>query len=947
VDNSKTTFNPFPGLRPFESDERRFFFGREGQSDELLRRLRITRFLAMVGTSGSGKSSLMRASLIPALHGGFMVDVSAHWHIAIMRPGGDPIGNLAVALNERGLFRVSAEMARYQTAMLRAALSRISLGLIETVKHAALPVGQNLLVVVDQFEELFRFKSNAMLGHQGHEAAHFVQLLLEAVRQTELPIYVLLTMRSDYFGHCAQFRDLPEAINEGQYLIPRLTREQRRQAIAGPVAVAGGQITQRLVNRLLNDMGDNPDQLPILQHALMRTWDYWQAHRQNGEPLDLHHYEAIGGMATALSQHADETFAELFDERSRQIAEKIFKRLTEKGSDNPEARIPSKLKEIRAVVKADLEEVKTVIEPFRRFGRSFLMPPTKEKLDDESLIDISHESLIRNWRRLNNWVEEEALSAQIYRRLAETAVLYLDGKADLLRNPELQLALNWRAQNQPNIDWAQRYHPDFDLAISFLEESKKNRDAQAKAKRRQRIKKMMGWGGAMILTTLLVAAAFVIYFNKKASDAQIELERNKNLVLQQKAELGKKLTAADSVHNLGYDQMVKMNYNEALESFKKAYAIFEGLKEEQKQIQTLINIGRVYGFKNDSIGAKQFYDYALEISRQVGDKRSEGKALESIAALMEQKGNLKGALKFYSMSDSTYREAGDQGSSGRITERLAVYWDDIREVDKAIQNYRSAYKSYEVANDQLGIASVKKAIDRITAMHASWGFLVDLHTSTIHDLTGEEIGVGRNTEYEKLNRIDYPNSLISRRHIVIRRDQVVEDLRSRNGTSINARLLPYGVNAKLSDGDLIVLANIKTLHFRIERPHSFLNIPLKTWAIFIDNQSRSYHYLVDLEYSLVQENGTLALRVGFTELALMKLRWLQDKAKMFEMEDGWKTIFTLKETDYDYKTYILKSNEWVEALDLPLSYVKLSPDGERIVEEGPAFQIVLFHERTP
>src|SRR4029077_9306376 len=121
-------------------------------------------------------------------------------------------------------------------------------------------------------------------------------------------------MRSDFLGDCAQFRDLPEALNAGQYLVPRMTRDERGAAITGPVAVSHGEISPRLVQRLLNDVGDDPDQLPILQHALMRTWDHWDRHAADGRAIDLEDYEAIGGMAEALSQHADEAFDELADD---------------------------------------------------------------------------------------------------------------------------------------------------------------------------------------------------------------------------------------------------------------------------------------------------------------------------------------------------------------------------------------------------------------------------------------------------------------------------------------------------------------------------------------------------------------------------------------------------------------------------------------------------------
>src|SRR5262245_46179289 len=182
-------------------------------------------------------------------------------------------------------------------------------------------------------------------------------------------------MRSDFLGDCAQFLGLPEAINDGQYLIPRMSRDERRAAITGPVAVAGGAITLPLINRLLNDVGDNPDQLPIMQHAMMRTWDYRAAHQRNGEPLGLEHYEAIGTMSEALSRHADEALGELRDDRSRKIAERMFKRLTERGADNREIRRPTRLAEICAVAEATEDDVIAVIDVFRRPGRSFLMPP--------------------------------------------------------------------------------------------------------------------------------------------------------------------------------------------------------------------------------------------------------------------------------------------------------------------------------------------------------------------------------------------------------------------------------------------------------------------------------------------------------------------------------------------------------------------------------------------
>jgi tetratricopeptide (TPR) repeat protein len=485
---SKKIRNPFPGLRPFETDEYRLFFGREGQSDELIARLQRARFLAVVGASGSGKSSLIRAGLLPALRGGLMAGAGSGWRIAVMRPGGDPIGNLAGelakkdALSEAGAGLIPAEAE----AVIEATLRGGSLGLVDVARQGRLAADEKLLVVVDQFEELFRFRAAREKSSTDNEAPAFVKLLLEASQQRDLSIFVVLTMRSDFLGDCAQFQGLPEAINEGQYLIPRQTRDERRVAITGPVGVTRGKITEPLVNRLLNDVGDNPDQLPILQHALMRTWDHWAAHRRNGEPIGIEHYQAIGTMADALSLHADEAFNELPDDRSRLIAEIVFKALSERGADNREIRRPTRLNEICNIAHARTQEVIAVIDVFRGGGRSFLMPPAGVALEPETVIDISHESLIRNWQRLKDWVNEEAQSARIYRRLAEAAVLNREGSEGLLQDPALQIALDWHEKSQPNAAWGKRYHPEFETAIAYLDVSRTAREAEITAQERDR-----------------------------------------------------------------------------------------------------------------------------------------------------------------------------------------------------------------------------------------------------------------------------------------------------------------------------------------------------------------------------------------------------------------------------------------------------------------------------
>jgi S1-C subfamily serine protease/cbb3-type cytochrome oxidase subunit 3 len=499
--------NPFPGLRPFEADEGHLFFGRDGQSDELLRRLGRTRFLAVVGTSGSGKSSLVRAGLLPSLAGGFMSTAGSGWRIALFRPGDTPIDNLAKALVARGVLSDDAVEPATREAIVEAALRRSALGLVEVMRQARWPPSENLLVVVDQFEELFRFRHAAGPAARDESAA-FVKLLLEAARQRELPIYIVLTMRSDFIGECEQFRDLPEALNEGQYLVARMTRDQRREAIVGPAAVGQGRMGARLVQRLLNDVGDDPDQLPILQHALMRTWTRWEEQGIRRD-LDVEDYEAIGAMADALSRHADEAYEEL-SAGGKRLAARIFKCLTTRGPNGQPIRRPATVARLTAATGGSVADVRAVIERFRAPGCSFLMPPVPAPLDDDAVVDISHESLIRQWGRLRVWAEEEAVSRALYLRVVDAAVRHERGEGGLWRDPDLKLALDWKAATAPNPAWAAFYDPGFESAMRFLAESQAEVEAERRERGRQR-RLRVGTVATLVVLMLIVIMAVVAW----------------------------------------------------------------------------------------------------------------------------------------------------------------------------------------------------------------------------------------------------------------------------------------------------------------------------------------------------------------------------------------------------------------------------------------------------
>ena len=508
--NKEEYFNPFPGLRSFEEEEEYLFFGREKQIDELIQKLSKTRFLAVIGASGSGKSSLVKSGLLPSLHSGYLADAGSSWRICTFRPGSDPIVNLSVAMCNEEILG-SDSFNETSPEIIESILRRNDRGIGNALKQLSAEKKQNILIVVDQFEELFRFSKYEKSENKGtRDSVSFINLLINASKFEQLPIYVVFTMRSDFLGDCTEFRGLPEAINEGQYLIPRMTREERKVAITGPIAVGGAEITQSLLTTLLNDVGDNPDQLPILQHALMRTWEFWQKNSKPHEPIDLIHYQSIGTMSKALSLHAEEAYFEIADDKGREVCKKLFRALTEKSNDGRGTRRPTIIKEICEFAEVSIEETKSIIDVFRMPGRSFLMPPIGVELDENTVIDISHESLMRVWERLIGWVNEEVESADLYIRLANTAALFQEGKTGLWRDPELLMAINWRNYQKPNLVWAKRYDPSFERAMNFLDYSQSEKEKKIKDAEKKRKAAIVRLRIFMSIITL--AFFFAVYF---------------------------------------------------------------------------------------------------------------------------------------------------------------------------------------------------------------------------------------------------------------------------------------------------------------------------------------------------------------------------------------------------------------------------------------------------
>lgn len=416
---------PFVGLRPFDQGDRQWFRGREKEAASLTRLVRTSPFTAVVGGSGTGKSSLVRAGVLPQL-------TEQGWRAIIAKPGAAPIERLAQALaaTDDELDDRMAAARRYRfDSRLRAS----AFGLAE-IERSIDPAAPQLVLVIDQFEELFRFgeeASGTARAAMREESRAYVELLLNAASGQPGRLRVVITMRSDFFGECSAYAGLAEAVSRAQYLVPLPSRDQLEKAIREPIAARGAAIDEPLVQRLLIDVEEATDRLPTLQHTLRRLWE-----EASGEPRRLSeaHYLAVGKLEGSIDQAAERVTKRLVEEHAvdQDTLERVMKALTLLDHHDRATRRPKRRSALFALIAEGMIQkddaaasLDRVLKALSAEAVSFLA--VGEGADPE--VDIGHEALIRGWRRLagaertfkTGWLREEYQDGEEWRELLRRA----------------------------------------------------------------------------------------------------------------------------------------------------------------------------------------------------------------------------------------------------------------------------------------------------------------------------------------------------------------------------------------------------------------------------------------------------------------------------------------------------------------------------------------------
>jgi WD40 repeat protein/basic membrane lipoprotein Med (substrate-binding protein (PBP1-ABC) superfamily)/DNA-binding SARP family transcriptional activator len=487
---------PYKGLEFFDVEDADLFYGREKLTAHLVGRVRKgERILFVVGASGSGKSSLVRAGLMPALKrgdqlidGSFPPEGSPDWLVYVLQPTAQPLEMLASSLcrDEPSLRSVSAliDDLRQDPRSLHLCGNRLC------QIHAA----PRLLLVVDQFEELFT------LCHDATQREVFIDNLLAAVApKLSGPTIVVVTLRADFYPHCAQYPGLRQQLAKHQEYIGQMSSEELRRAIEEPARRGAWEFEPGLVDLILRDVRDQPGSLPLLSHALLETW-----YRRRGRTLTLKSYAESGSVHGAIAHTAEKVYQQGLDGSQQAIARQIFLRLTELGEDTPETRRRAQVSELLPSAE-QRTEVEAVLEK---------LVAARLVTVSEDYAEVSHEALIREWPTLRQWLEEDRQGFEVHRQLTEAALTWESMERDesaLYRGARLANAHEWSQGHRGEVNI---------LEQEFLEAS---RDlAEHRQREREKQIRRLRWLAASLAGILLLALLSAVYAFNQRSFAQRE-----------------------------------------------------------------------------------------------------------------------------------------------------------------------------------------------------------------------------------------------------------------------------------------------------------------------------------------------------------------------------------------------------------------------------------------
>ena len=536
--------NPYKGLRAFQSVDSEDFFGRDELIQELLEHLstegKNKDFLAVVGPSGSGKSSVVKAGMIPRIDAG-VLDEEVDWFTAEMVPGTHPMEELEVAL---------LAVATHEIPDLFEILTRDERGLVRAVKRI-IPENSEFVLLIDQFEETFT------LIEDNDERIHFLHSILNAVEDERSRVKIIVTLRADFYDRPLLYADFGNLVRKNTELVLPFTRKELEAAIIGPADRVKITLEAGLVNAIISDVFERPGALPLLQYALTELFE-----RREGRAMKLAAYQDIGGTTGALARRAEELYQDFSDEE-KDAARQMFLRLVTLGEGTDDTRRRVFQSELLSLNRAS-DAMPKVIE---QFGKYRLLTFDHDPQTRSSTIEVAHEAIIRRWERVRGWLDENRESLRLHRRLTSATEEWNQGRRDagfLARGVRLEQFESLAESGSIDLNETEKIFIQMSVEARTerdrIELERQQREEELEARARQRLQLL---ASVMAIAAIIGVglAAFAIIQQQRAEEQKIIAEENAQTAIAAEGEVR---TALDELATSEAIQIERANEARAL-----------------------------------------------------------------------------------------------------------------------------------------------------------------------------------------------------------------------------------------------------------------------------------------------------------------------------------------------------------------------------------------------
>ncbi len=545
--------NPYKGLLSFEEADAAYFFGREALTNELVMRLSDTSFLAVVGPSGSGKSSVVRAGLIPALRSGAILG-SERWAIAEMVPGAQPLEEL-----EAALLRVAVN----PPASLMEQLERDTHGLLRAVKRVLPPDDSVLVLVIDQLEEVFT------LVDDENRRTHFLSSAAAAVNDPRSRLRIVTTLRADFYDRPLLYRGFADLMRAYIEAVIPLSPDELERAIANPAKRVNVGLEPGLLAAMLGEVVDEPGALPLLQYALTELFD-----RREANILTLHAYREIGGVAGALAGRADELFEGLSAD-GQEACHQLFLRLVTLGEGTEDTR--------RRVPRAELEALEidqhALVRALDAFGASRLVSFDRDLRTGKPTVEVAHESLLRVWGRLRDWIEAARDDVRMHRRLAVATTEWADADRDpsfLLRGAHLAQFETWATTSRIALTVVEREYVDASFGAREALRAAELAEAERQRRTNRRLRVLLAGVAVFLALALMAGSIALVQRGRARRSALVALSQSLGTQGVLEPRLDRGLLLAREAVNLDVSEQTRSNLLATVLREPQAVGVFYG-----------------------------------------------------------------------------------------------------------------------------------------------------------------------------------------------------------------------------------------------------------------------------------------------------------------------------------------------------------------------------------